>query len=73
MSGNNEHLKAILLIGCSNSKPNIDDIMKGKLQFQVSLNLSVNVAFLDNVLKINTFIKFVFVDRMPLIHKYNME
>ena len=28
-----EHLKAILLIGCSNSKPNIDDILKAKRQF----------------------------------------
>ncbi|XP_076046674.1 general transcription factor II-I repeat domain-containing protein 2B-like [Oratosquilla oratoria] len=31
-----EHLKAILLIGCSNSKPNIDDILKAKRQFHKS-------------------------------------
>ena len=31
-----KHLKAILLIGCSNSKPNTDDILKGKLWFHKS-------------------------------------
>ena len=31
-----EHIKAILLIGCSNSKSNIDHILKGKLQFHKS-------------------------------------
>ena len=36
MKLSDEHLKAILLIGCSNSKPNIDNILKGKLKFHKS-------------------------------------
>ena len=28
-----EHLKAIPLVGCSNIKPNLDDILKNKRQF----------------------------------------
>ena len=31
-----EHLEAILLIQCSNTKPNIEDIMKNKEQFHKS-------------------------------------
>ena len=31
-----EHLKAILMIGCRNSKPNIDNTLKGKLRFHKS-------------------------------------
>ena len=31
-----EHLKAILLVQCSNTKPNIEDIMKNKEQFYKS-------------------------------------
>ena len=28
-----DHLKAILLVGCCTSKPNVDDIMREKRQF----------------------------------------
>ena len=31
-----EHLKAILLVQCSNTKPNLEDIMKNKEQFYKS-------------------------------------
>ncbi|CAM1327244.1 Uncharacterised protein r2_g3626 [Pycnogonum litorale] len=31
-----EHLKAILMVGCSNHKANIDDILKAKRQFHKS-------------------------------------
>ena len=31
-----EHLKAILMVGCSTSKPNLDDILRDKRQFHES-------------------------------------
>ena len=31
-----DHLKAILMVGCCTSKPNVDDIMRGKRQFHKS-------------------------------------
>ena len=31
-----EHLKTILLVQCSNTEPNIEDIMKNKKQFHKS-------------------------------------
>ena len=32
----NEHMKAILMVGCCTSKPNLDNILKEKQQFQES-------------------------------------
>ena len=35
--------------------------------------MSVNVAFLDNVFRINILVMFVFAHRTPLIHEYNVK